>query len=572
MSTLFGPSPNLLLVSKKRGRDGQMVPRDEHPLRCGYLNKLYSKFDYVSPIIDSMTRMYENMNKRTCFGLFPTRAILSIADKEEEAEANSARLEAQRVKALQRHFGCTRCKPGTGYERNSESALVCCGCGVVLQDSCADESLHRDKNCAEEDDKTTRADRPREQRRDRFDGPPETAEQAQRRRLLEQRTTVPGRRSNLRNVAQIVEKDAAREARSRAQQQSGLSMKDEQKNRRILEAVEGLIQNLSPVDPIVQRRIRMAADAAFCKAARHAHCCTGVCEVRLANRHAFIIACAVFELTVQEMIQMDNAGVEKQSLLELRNLMNRHVAFNNNASATQRNATKTSIQIMQDSTWSECVPCSQPEVSPSLANAVRASALQGPSSAAYSPGLASEASIASSSRASISTSLNAVPIHMRRCESSASNISSVSTGEGAEDAPLSECLEIRNAIGAVFAAHRSELPLLAREGASRVLQLPVVANALQSDEAFKGLGADAVAYGLLHAVTRAQFWHDMDNGLERMSGGAGQAPAPPLNQSIAKRCGLCPADAETVVSKLAALVPTDVSDASSEAGEDDLFG
>ena len=61
MSTLFGPSPNLLLVSKKRGRDGQMVSRDEHPLRCGYPHKLYSKFDRVSPIIDSMTRMYENM-------------------------------------------------------------------------------------------------------------------------------------------------------------------------------------------------------------------------------------------------------------------------------------------------------------------------------------------------------------------------------------------------------------------------------------------------------------------------------------------------------------------------------
>ena len=79
-----------------------------------------------------------------------------------------------------------------------------------------------------------------------------------------------------------------------------------------------------------------------------------------------------------------------------------------------------------------------------------------------------------------------------------------------------------------------------------------------------------MAYGLLHAVTRAQFWHD--SGSERMGGNAGQTPAPPLNQSIAKRCGLWPLDAETVVGKLAALVPTDVSDASSEAGEDDLFG
>lgn len=554
-----------------------MVTLEHHPLHCGYPGKMYNYYDMGTPLVDSITRMYDGVQKRTCFGLFPMRARTTFDDRE-EAEAVGARQEARRVSAAQSHFGCPRCPRNTPYERNSESALVCCGCGVVLQGSSADESQYRDKSCAEEDDKTMRADRPQQERRDRYDGPPETAEQAQRRRLLEQRTTMPGHKSNLRNVAQLVEKDAARNARSRAQEQSGLSLKDEQKNRRILEAVEGLIQKLSPVDPAVQRRIRIAADAAFCKAARHAHCCAGVCEVRLTNRHAFIIACAVFELTVQEMIQTDNAGVDKQSLLELRNLMNRHVAFNNNASATQRNATKTSIEIMQDPTWNECVPCALPEASPSLPDGTRprapegASSASSASSAASNPGSPSASSVGPSTRVSTHGPPAALPVDMRRCASSGSNISSLSTGENSDETPLSGLLEIRNAIGAIFSAHRSELPILAREGASRMLQMPVVTSVLQTDDALRHLSSDAVAYGLLHAVTRAQFLHDVHNELERPSGGVGSTPAPPLNQPIARRCGLCPGSAETVVAKLAALVPVDVSDASSETGDDDLFG
>ena len=478
-----------------------MVALEQHPLRCGYPGKMYNYYDRVTPLVDSMTMMYEGVQKRTCFGLFPARARTSFEDRE-EAEAVSARQEARRISAAQSRFGCPRCARSTPYERNSESALVCCGCGVVLQESSADEGQYRDKNCAEADDRTTRADRPHQDRRDRYDGPPETAEQAQRRRLLEQRTTLPGRKSKLRNVAQLVEKGAARDARNRAQEQSGLSPKDEQKNRRILEAVEGLIQKLSPVDPAVQRRVRIAADAAFCKAARHAQFCTGVCEMRLANRHAFIIACAVFELTVQEMTQKENAGVDKQSLLELRNLMNRHVAFNNNASATQRNATKTSIEIMQDPAWDECVPCGPPEASPSLADGTRSpEAGSSASSAACDPGSPSASSVGSSTRVSKHNLPAALLVELRRCESGASNISSLSTGDNSDETPLSGLLEIRNAIGAVFSAHRSELPILAREGASRMLQMPVVTSVLQTDDALKHLPSDAVAYGLLHAVT-----------------------------------------------------------------------
>ena len=136
--------------------------------------------------------------------------------------------------------------------------------------------------------------------------------------------------------------------------------------------------------------------------------------------------------------------------------------------------------------------------------------------------------------------------------------------------PLSECLEIRNAIGAVFAAHRSALPILAREGASRMLQMPAVKDVLRSERVFASLSHDAVAYGLLHAVTRAQYRHDAD-GAGGRAGAGPAARAPPLNQPIARRCGLSANDAEVVVDRLAALVPNDVSDASSDAGDDDLF-
>jgi hypothetical protein len=210
------------------------------------------------------------------------------------------------------------------------------------------------------------------------------------------------------------------------------------------------------------------------------------------------------------MLKEDHPGVERQVLVRLRDVMRRHVAFNNRSSATQRGATKMIIAILLAPTWKDVLPC--------------ASRLDG--------------------TASVSVDEEEKIVEMNRCGSNVSNASSTAT-----EMATNECewcaSRLVNTIKLVFEWHRGCLPLEVREGSLRVLTSEDVVRALQTEQPCSHLCDEATAFVVLNAVANGQV-HLRRLGRADADGACVVLSSVP-NVSVAKRCGLENAGEEAVL-------------------------
>ena len=170
-----------------------MVLREDHYFNAankrrgfklsGIAGKLYNKFSVIQLIIDSHAQLQAERGWTTTKRIVdPEEERAARAKAQAPAIAYGAHCDSLAQGPPQRADArCTSCKSTRFEMMASNEGMACAECGMVQPGMRNMVSLHREKACAEEEDKTTRADRPREAR-DRFTEPQTGAADARRRR------------------------------------------------------------------------------------------------------------------------------------------------------------------------------------------------------------------------------------------------------------------------------------------------------------------------------------------------------------------------------------------------------
>ena len=528
---------------KKRQAEWARIPEwcypHEHPLRTGRPGKMYHKSDIIGPIVDAMQRMEERVADYDVFGVLeaaPKKRKVSIAVVGElvpDMSLDAHRMRrASEVEELKARGGVPmpRWKCESCGNTDEKSQVVCneatvCPCGIVV---CMGSivSTHREKlGASEAEDKTQHADRPHEDKTDKYDRPPQTTEERRAARRCSGKISNIGGRSKgsgrLCNVQRISEQMAAKETDTH----QTLDQRQILKLQRILEETERMFIQLSPVDHAVKRAVRRAVDVIWNDCAVHSGCCSNAgCELRLADRSAFIIAAAVFEITIDRLItrELEPDQISHEHVVDLQTRMQRSAAFNNSASLTQMATAKVMIRLMQEPEFDACVQCQQ-----------------------CTPVPATPRDRASGKKlASIRTTT--------RCESFSFRENSP---------PPSENLQFRDALSKVFLAHKCELPTAVRDGAMKAMQSAGFVSGCKGIEVLKPYSITCVAFCALVAIARVQ--SDQSTSFS--------APPAPLNVALAGKLGLDLAHAEEAIQVIKGMVPSDAASEASDRGDDDIF-
>lgn len=291
----------------------------------GIPGKLYHIGDRVTPIVDAMQSLsyYQSM------GAMQRLAAPQAA----EAPAPTPTIGPD---AVCRHCGTT--------DRNDlqpvsdGDAMSCVKCGVVCTTGLA-VSLHRDKNCTEDEDKTVRADRPRETHGDRFDKKAPSAAEARREREREAQGVVFSRKAKEARGLGWAPEAVARRTAQAARDREAMSAKDKSKEFQILRKLDELFVALEPMDAAVKRYCRIQAYCTWGNAVRHAACCQhagGHCHLNLQTRGYPVIAESVLMNALQNLAH----GVDT-----VESVAHSHVvALNNKFSARMNTTSATAAQ------------------------------------------------------------------------------------------------------------------------------------------------------------------------------------------------------------------------------------
>ena len=151
--------------------------RGEHPLKTGRKRVLYHRSDYITPIIDSMTELYD-----TGADVFGISIMLSRQRKRQKAHDQQAKLQSGEHSKELVNVLCIECgNQSTSKMITTKEGLVC-NCGVVCGRNFV--SANRQKlGALQEDDKTVVADAPQHHGCDQYDFGPQTTEEARKSRL-----------------------------------------------------------------------------------------------------------------------------------------------------------------------------------------------------------------------------------------------------------------------------------------------------------------------------------------------------------------------------------------------------
>lgn len=519
--------------------------RHEHPLRTGRKGKIYHRTDFMGPIIDCLRDLKDDCTS-DAFGLSEY-----IASKRQKVKKEERRPPKSEEPAYA--FTCRGC----GNHDHGKLILghegYTCPCGVWAGNQIV--SSNRQKlGAAEDEDKTITADRPWESKTDKYDRGPETAKEARTARMDRAKTSggLGGRRAGMHmgrlcDVMAMSEREAAKNI-VEAEVAAGIALmpRDRVKQRSVLSHVEEIFKLLSPVDHEVRRAVRIAADKTYVAAVQHCNYCQrrDLCEVRLSERHAAAIAQAVFEHTVDKLIEQDGNGerIDMSRLADLQVRMHRTTLFTTRTSATQIASSKLMVEIINSSDFDfkkHCEPCESdmPAMPSNLAP------VAGPPIVSSLTGCKGPATLRPL----------ASPCLLQR------SLSICSNGE-ASPTP-SKQIEWRNAISAIFVAHRAELQTSVRDSALRVIQVPAFIKACEAEPKVKNLSDNQLAFCLLNAVALEQMAADTLSFSKNIRPNAG----------IADKIDIGLIVADEAIGCIRAAMPADVASDQSEREADDLF-
>lgn len=523
----------------------------EHPLKTGRRDgkTMYHRSDVVGPILDSLRDLHER-DTEDAFGL-----VAYIANKrqktrkEERTPLNSGRKSTGTFHA----FTCRGCGSHDRGKLTLGHEGWTCECGVWAGTQIVGGNRQK-LGAAEADDKTITADKPWESKTDKYDHAPESAREARAGRIARAKGSgLGGKRAGqhlgrLCDVQSMQEREAAKSI-VEAEVAAGVALmpRDRVKQRSVLTHIEEMFKVLHPVDHAVKRVVRMTADSTYISAVQHAcRCCRrDLCEVRLAERHAAAIAQACFEHSIEKLCETDGAtadlAIDMQRLRDLRDRMGRSSCFVGRTSATQIASSKLMVALINSPDFDFAKPCEPSETDMPVM----------PSNFVNMAGPPIVSSLNGCKRPSSLRPL-ASPCFQR-------SMSICSNGE-ASPSP-SKQIEWRNAIGAIFIAHRAELAVAVRESALRVIQVPSFIKACEAEPKVSGLNDNQLAFCLLNAVAMEQSAADA----------ASLAKSLRPNAGIADKLDLGLILADEAIDCIRSVIPTDAASDKSEREADDLF-
>lgn len=487
----FVRSPSLALPRLKRERSridsndmDEMVLREQHPLNrgkrsqycTGLPGKLYSRYDIVSPISDSMQIMYYRLGWTGLPQLLSEQLIVSskCARRSPDESLHAAGLgPAPAPQPVPLCKGCRSTDPRDFTPTADKSHLVC-KCGVVA--SMITIAQEREKNCAREDDKTTHADKPYEPKTDRFDHPAQSCEEVRKQRERDAAGTRISKKAKQKLGVGWTQEYAAREAARAERQRQDMDPKDVTKGQNIQIKLDELFTALEPLDNQIKRFCRMEADRAWREAVRHCDVCAarGRCQLRIKEKGAAVIADASLACSINTLVdgKVTLDGVTHAGLLVVANKLGAQQAHKGTSCALR--AVRTIVSALQAHSQATPIPsCPVPtksscQPSPAPSNSSDASVARPPPSAPF---------------ARTDSSVSDVGEHRR------------------ENSPL----KLRDSIMSVFRYMGTDQTISVRDAALSIVQLPdfraALDVALVEDEDLSKLPFEGLAVALLDAVS-----------------------------------------------------------------------
>jgi len=320
-----------------------LVPWNKHPLKCGIPGRLYSKYDYVQPIVDCMMRLHE-----------PRKFNFINCVKRHREEKDAQKNEFVRRKSSSNVGGkcnilCEGCMTTNfaDIEHDIANGVTVCKCGVTSRGSLTMEQWSDTHNSIE-GGSTARADAPR------TSSETKTAQQLQNKKFAVAHESVENaaRRTGFSAASKIVAGDAAR------QQEGELSTKDSRKLARLIQEVNEHLAKVAPVEPAVAKKIRITTEEIFVRAVRHRSCCgKSTCQLKICDRPMRVLACKSIMHALQEMTQGEGVdGVSNVSLVALHGRIQSNHTFATHHNATQNESIEAIIAELRKDNY--CEPCS----------------------------------------------------------------------------------------------------------------------------------------------------------------------------------------------------------------------
>lgn len=273
-----------------------MVFREQHPInagrkgaRCmGRARKLYSRFDYVGPIFDSMQLMY---------------AAIGWISPPRETNVDVAPMFI--VTAASPDVLCKGCGTTNRHDLmiSEDRDTMVCRCGTVCNRIF--KELRREKNCTEDEDKTTHADKIYEPEINRFDSRAPSANEARKMREQKARTSG-GISKRLREKLGVgyAPEQLVRNAAQADRRRQACTPKEQTKEEQIYRHLDELFDDLGTVSKEVQKHVRIRTRTAWHVACEHRRICKAGkrCQLNLCEKGHPVIAESMFYCILQQLI------------------------------------------------------------------------------------------------------------------------------------------------------------------------------------------------------------------------------------------------------------------------------
>jgi len=322
----------------------------------GIIGKLYHRYDRVTPILDSMhslschrswsaVRALQPSLPSTVGGVPPPAAV----EKKKKIPANAVCQE------------CGTTDPNDMEPTADGDAMRCSKCGVVAPGQLT-VSMHREKNCTQDEDKTVRAEKPREETKDRFDQTAPSAEEARKAREREAQGVYHSRKEKEKRGLGWAPEYVARMTAQATRNRQEMSPKDQTKENQILQKLDALFATLEPMEGEVKRYCRIKGYCTWQNAVRHAAGCNNSgCQLSICAKGPPVIAESVLLCALANLAHgVDTIdGVSHTHVVALNNKLNGRVNTSS-TSAAQRAVRQQVARLMaHDSLEEPLPPCAQ---------------------------------------------------------------------------------------------------------------------------------------------------------------------------------------------------------------------
>lgn len=375
------------------------LPPHLHPARCGIPGKLYNRYDMVTPICDSIRRLYDSSYGNDMFEeksdpppelpLFhpsiqdhpdPSAYFAGTVNVFNRTEEEQRSEDSVAVEATCELCGCNEAE-GRWMMTSDKDGFVC-HCGNVVQRQNT-VSMHRDKNCMESEDSTTRAEAVYQPRISWLERDTPSAEETRKEREREHRGSfIPERMAKKLGLG-YAQQSTVRKATAEALQDGsttdsnpfGWDKKELSKSDSLLRSLQSLFDVHKPVDRNIQFYMRKRTLWMWSRVVAHERACTSACRgsscrLKLSKRTMGSVAESAFDYHLDQLIN-HGSSLNTVDHEAVRDLKERVAVSRRSVMTAHKISTRSMISLLMEND-SALEPCEVEAASDSAPSEVSA--------------------------------------------------------------------------------------------------------------------------------------------------------------------------------------------------------